>query len=67
MTLSELTIRFAHDWVISEGVGAGWYAIRREGTARRGLSDVRCGATPAELARHLEDERNLEIGCFDLR
>lgn len=64
VTLSELTKLYGRIWTISEGVGGGWYAMRRTGISAygrdHGLSDVRCGATLVELARNLDDETRLE-------
>jgi hypothetical protein len=64
MTLTELTARFPK-WEISDGAGGGWYAVRRAliSPSSRGssaLSNVRCGNTLDELARHLEEEAQLE-------
>ncbi|MEV4548425.1 hypothetical protein [Nonomuraea wenchangensis] len=44
-------------WEIIEGAGGGYIAIRRVLVpSAGGLSNVRCGATLAELHRHLEEE-----------
>ncbi|GAA2905788.1 hypothetical protein GCM10010517_71950 [Streptosporangium fragile] len=64
VTLAQLVARFGRAWTICEAVGGGWYAVRRAGISvyghHHGLSDVRCGASLAELARHLEAEKRLE-------
>ncbi|GAA2863348.1 hypothetical protein GCM10010517_22380 [Streptosporangium fragile] len=50
--------------MISDGAGAGWYAVRRAPLSahglEHGLSDVRCGADLVELNHHLEAELRLE-------
>ncbi len=44
-------------WEIIDGAGGGYIAIRRVLVpSAGGLSNVRCGATLAELHRHLEEE-----------
>ncbi|TDE53607.1 hypothetical protein E1295_16465 [Nonomuraea mesophila] len=45
-------------WTIMEGAGGGYIAFRAVLVPLgRGLSNVRCGATLAELYEHLEQER----------
>ncbi|MDP9866356.1 MULTISPECIES: hypothetical protein [Streptosporangium] len=64
MTLAELRKLYERTWQISESIGSGWYAVRRNAISAQGrehgLSDVRCGATLVELARNLEAETRLE-------
>ncbi|MDP9844315.1 hypothetical protein [Streptosporangium lutulentum] len=64
MTLAELKAHYGRTWTISEGIGDGWYAVRRAAMSaygrEHGLSDVRCGPTLMELARNLEAETRLE-------
>ncbi|MBB2911488.1 hypothetical protein FHS43_002761 [Streptosporangium becharense] len=64
MTRTELTARFGRHWMISSGVGADWYAVRRTPLSARGLEhglcDVRCGADLSELGRRLDAELRLE-------
>ncbi|MEO3886509.1 hypothetical protein [Nonomuraea sp. B5E05] len=44
-------------WTIMEGAGGGYIAFRAVLVPRDGgLSNVRCGATLAELYEHLEEE-----------
>ncbi|WP_143591353.1 hypothetical protein [Thermoactinospora rubra] len=62
--LGEVENEYGHQWIISDGAGCGWYAVRRallpDHGKQRGLSNVRCGRTLEELARHLAEERRLE-------
>ena len=62
--LNQLSECYGRRWLISPGVGAGWYAIRRGPFSTHmhdlGLSEVRCGATLADLAAGLEIETRLE-------
>ncbi|MDH2429243.1 hypothetical protein [Sphaerisporangium sp. TRM90804] len=64
MTLAELTAKYGRRWQVSDAVGGGWYAVRRNGLSpgliQRGLSNVRCAATLEELAGHLMSEAQLE-------
>ncbi|MFI6888506.1 hypothetical protein [Streptosporangium canum] len=64
MTLAELRKLYGRVWRISEGIGSGWYAVRRNAISAQGrehgLSDARCGASLVELAHNLEDETRLE-------
>jgi hypothetical protein len=64
MTITELAARFPK-WEISDGPGGGWYAVRRvlispSSRSSSALSNVRCGNTLDELARHLAEEAQLE-------
>ncbi len=71
VTIAELKARYSKEWLISDAVGGGWYAVRRHGLSRdvvqRGLSNVYCGASLEELATHLASETQLETrlirGC----
>ena len=51
MTLNQLNERYGRRWLISPGVGAGWYAIRRGPFSAHmhglGLSEVRCRGEPS--------------------
>ncbi|MER5645985.1 hypothetical protein [Streptosporangium sp. NPDC002524] len=62
--MAELTKLYGHTWTISEAAGGGWYAVRRADMSvyglEHGLSNIRCGATLAELARRLDTETRLE-------
>lgn len=64
MSVAELVMLHGRTWSISEAVGGGWYAVRRVVLSsyglEHGLSNVRCGASLAELARNLEAEARLE-------
>lgn len=55
---------YGRTWTIAEGIGGGWYAVWRADISayglEHGLSNIRCGATLAELARHLDTETRLE-------
>ncbi|MFI7706292.1 hypothetical protein [Nonomuraea sp. NPDC049480] len=67
VSLDSLKNEYGRQWIISDAVGGGWYAVRRallsEQGKERGLSNVRCGRTPEELAHHLAEERRLEAPC----
>lgn len=64
MTLGELITAYGKRWLISPGLGGGYYAIRRDGLSpqaeAQGLSMVRAGATVTELASHLAAETERE-------
>ncbi|GGL19179.1 hypothetical protein [Planomonospora parontospora] len=64
MTPEELRRRYGQTWIISPAVADGWYAVRRTVLSvyaqEHGLSEIRCGTSPAELARRLEEETRLE-------
>ncbi|WP_248959786.1 hypothetical protein [Sphaerisporangium perillae] len=64
VTIDELKAKYSRNWLVSDAVGGGWYAVRRHGVSRslvqRGLSNVRCAATLDELAAHLAAEAHLE-------
>jgi len=68
VTLDRLTNEYGRQWIISDAVGGGWYAVRRallpDKSRERGLSNVRCGRTLDELAHHLAEERSLEAPCL---
>ncbi|GAT69114.1 hypothetical protein PS9374_04784 [Planomonospora sphaerica] len=61
MTPEELRRRYGQTWIISPAVAGGWYAVRRTALSvparEYGLSEVRCGTSPAEPARRLEEAR----------
>ncbi|MGI5283033.1 hypothetical protein ACQEVF_06835 [Nonomuraea polychroma] len=67
MSLDSLTNEYGRQWIISDAVGGGWYAVRRaflsDQSRERGLSNVRCGRTLEELAHNLAEERSLEAPC----
>ncbi|MBG0814344.1 hypothetical protein [Planomonospora sp. ID82291] len=64
MTPEELRRRYGQMWIISPAVVGGWYAVRRTSLSvyaqEHGLSEIRCGTSPTELARRLEEETRLE-------
>ncbi|WP_344932824.1 hypothetical protein [Sphaerisporangium flaviroseum] len=64
VTLAELRAKYGRNWLVSDAVGGGWYAVRRHSLSRevleRGLSNVRCAATLAALAAGLTAETELE-------
>jgi hypothetical protein len=64
VTLRSLRVEYGQTWIIDEGAGGGWYAVRRVDLSdyyrRRGLSNVRCGRDLEELGRHLAQEARLE-------
>ncbi|MFC6081138.1 hypothetical protein [Sphaerisporangium aureirubrum] len=64
VTIAELNAKYSRRWLVSDAVGGGWYAVRRQGLSslllRHGLSNVRCAATLEELAGHLAAEARLE-------
>ncbi|MBB6476792.1 hypothetical protein [Sphaerisporangium rubeum] len=64
ITITELNAKYSRRWLVSDAVGGGWYAVRRQGLSpallRHGLSNVRCAATLEELATHLATESQLE-------
>ncbi|GGT09118.1 hypothetical protein GCM10010156_77510 [Planobispora rosea] len=68
MTPQELRC-YERTWIISSAVAGGWYAVRRIALSvhaqKRGLSEIRCGASPAELARHLAAETRLETRSWN--
>lgn len=63
-TPRQVNAAYGRRWIISPGMGGGWYAVRRSSLSdqslKRGLSNVRGGATLEELARHLAEETRLE-------
>ncbi|GAA2847426.1 hypothetical protein GCM10010517_04490 [Streptosporangium fragile] len=64
-TIAVLITRYGRHWLVSEAVGGGYYAVRRNGLSeeilrRRGLSNVLCAAVPGEMARLLAAERERE-------
>ncbi|MEO3813341.1 hypothetical protein ABGB17_30455 [Sphaerisporangium sp. B11E5] len=65
VTIAELNAKYSRRWLVSDAVGGGWYAVRRQGLSalllRHGLSNVRCAATLEELAAHLAAESQLEV------
>jgi hypothetical protein len=64
VSLRALLVEYGRTWIIDEGSGGGWYAVRRVDLSdhyrRRGLSNVRGGRNLAELERHLAEETRLE-------
>lgn len=70
VTLQGLEETFGKWWKIEEACG-GWYAVRRHSVSEvnigRGMSNVRCGQTLAELAGHLAEEKRTETRCQLLR
>jgi hypothetical protein len=64
VTIAELNAKYSRRWLVSDAVGGGWYAVRRQGLStvllHQGLSNVRCAATLEELAAHLAAEAKLE-------
>jgi hypothetical protein len=64
VTLAGLEAAYGRHWVITDSAGGGWIAVRRHGASpgalARGLSNVRCAATLAELAGHLAGETEME-------
>ncbi len=64
VTLQHLRGKYGRQWVINDGAGGGWYAVRRLNVSThavaRGLSNVRCGASLDELAKNLASETRLE-------
>lgn len=63
-TPRELAAKYGQRWIISQGMGGGWYAVRRNSVSQqsvlRGLSNVRGGATTEELGRNLAEETRIE-------
>jgi hypothetical protein len=64
VTLRSLRAEYGQTWIIDEGAGGGWYAVRRvdlsDDYRQRGLSTVRCGRDLEELGRNLTQEARLE-------
>jgi hypothetical protein len=64
VTLRSVRAEYGRTWIIDEGAGGGWYAVRRVDLSdhyrQRGLSTVRCGRDLEELKRNLAQETRLE-------
>jgi hypothetical protein len=64
VSLAVLADAYGRHWEIMDSAGGGWIAVRRHGVSAgavaRGLSNVRCAGTLAELARCLESETEME-------
>ncbi|WP_062349423.1 hypothetical protein [Herbidospora yilanensis] len=64
MRLSELAERYGRRWDITGSDVEGWTAVRRQLVRQealdRGLSNVRCGNTLADLAVRLKEEEESE-------
>ncbi|MGP3920162.1 hypothetical protein [Nonomuraea sp. 10N515B] len=67
VSLDSLKNEYGRQWIISDAVAGGWYAVRRtllsDQVKERGLSNVRCGRTLEELAHNLAEERRLAAPC----
>ncbi|WP_329424371.1 hypothetical protein OG339_28630 [Streptosporangium sp. NBC_01495] len=64
-TIAILIARYGRHWLISEAMGGGYYAVRRQSLSeevldRRNLSNVMCTGTLGEMARRLAAENERE-------
>ncbi len=63
-TLSALESLHGERWIIRDGAGGGFYAVRRlnlgSDQLARGLSAVLCGLSVSELAKCLDEETRRE-------